>query len=71
MKKVTLSVIISVVLVLCLGSLCVCASAAGVVTTNVGFFINGNRISLERDPVAINGRILAPARTVFANFGQG
>ncbi|HHV95456.1 MAG TPA: N-acetylmuramoyl-L-alanine amidase [Clostridiaceae bacterium] len=36
---------------------------------DVKLLVNGRIIQLERELIAINGRILAPARTVFAQFG--
>ncbi|NMB95309.1 MAG: N-acetylmuramoyl-L-alanine amidase [Clostridiaceae bacterium] len=37
--------------------------------TNVKLLVNGRNIQLERELVAIDGRILVPARTVFECFG--
>jgi N-acetylmuramoyl-L-alanine amidase len=69
MKKMILLLVISIIFTLLVVPVNVLASTTDVVITNVNFFVNGNSVALEREPVAINGRILAPARTVFKDIG--
>lgn len=69
MKKIALLLIICIVFTLSPVPGKALASTVDAVIANVRFFVNGNSIILEREPIAINGRILAPARTVFKNLG--
>ncbi|NSW90652.1 MAG: N-acetylmuramoyl-L-alanine amidase [Firmicutes bacterium] len=69
MKKIVLSIILSFIFILFTAFAYAFTPETNAVIANVNIFVKGNRITLEREPVAINGRILAPARTVFENIG--
>jgi len=67
MKRFVLLLIMCTITVLHIGN--VQAAASIIVKADVGVAVNGEAINLEREPVAINGRVLVPARTVFEKLG--
>jgi len=69
MKKIILLLVVSIIFTLFTAPVNALISETDITAANVNFFVNGNSIALEREPVAINGRILAPARTVFEDIG--
>ncbi len=68
MKKV-LSVFIVCVIILFSLPLSFAESDNVIVAANVNIAVNGQWIKPERDPLSINGRILAPARTTLSKLG--
>ncbi len=66
--------LISVILIVFLINICIAtsvgfAAVSYTVRPDYGITVNGVRLTLERDPVVVNGRTLAPARTVFERTG--
>lgn len=68
MKRLTAFFIICVLISLFMVPAFAEAAEYGATETDVGIVVDGKTLSLERQPVAIDGRILAPARSTFANL---
>ena len=52
-------------LLLCLSLFCIPSSAAG----EISVYLDGNRLSFDQPPVAMNGRVLVPVRAIFEALG--
>lgn len=69
MRKGIALILVCIIALYCVPQVSVAQSSGNIQQVNAGVVVNGQSISLERQPVSVNGRILVPARTVLEKLG--